>query len=112
VPGINGLTLSCNFKAFNIQQYPPVFPKPKKTKNTRLLTAYTLNGYIQKLLTGGYIGGKAHKIVSTGLYNWQNDVGFVLAFIATVTTALLSYHFFEKPFLRLKTKFTFVPSRD
>jgi peptidoglycan/LPS O-acetylase OafA/YrhL len=47
-----------------------------------------------------------------GLYEWRNNVGFVLAFIATVTVSLLSYNFFEKPFLRLKTRFTAIPSRD
>jgi len=47
-----------------------------------------------------------------GLYEWRNDVGFLIAFIATVIISLLSYRFFERPFLRLKRKFTYVPSRD
>jgi peptidoglycan/LPS O-acetylase OafA/YrhL len=47
-----------------------------------------------------------------GLYEWRNGVGFVIAFIATVTISMLSYRFFEKPFLRLKRRFTFIPSRD
>jgi peptidoglycan/LPS O-acetylase OafA/YrhL len=47
-----------------------------------------------------------------GLYEWRNGVGFVIAFIATVAISMLSYRFFEKPFLRLKKKFTFIPSRD
>ena len=47
-----------------------------------------------------------------GLYEWRNGVGFVIAFIATVTISILSYRFFEKPFLRLKRKFTVIPSRD
>jgi peptidoglycan/LPS O-acetylase OafA/YrhL len=47
-----------------------------------------------------------------GLYEWKNDVGFVIAFIVTVIISLLSYTFFEKPFLRLKKRFTIIPSRD
>lgn len=47
-----------------------------------------------------------------GLYEWKNDVGFVIAFIVTVIISLLSYTFFEKPFLRLKKRFTVIPSRD
>lgn len=47
-----------------------------------------------------------------GAYEWRNAVGFVIAFLATVIIASLSYSFFEKPFLRLKRKFTFIPSRD
>jgi len=47
-----------------------------------------------------------------GLYEWRNDVGFVVAFIATIIISVLSYKFFEKPFLRLKKRFTIIPSRD
>ena len=47
-----------------------------------------------------------------GLYEWRNNVGFIIAFLATVIISLLSYRFFEKPFLQLKGKFTFIPSRD
>ncbi|MDB5088150.1 MAG: hypothetical protein JWR09_2144 [Mucilaginibacter sp.] len=47
-----------------------------------------------------------------GLLEWQNDIGFVIAFLATVIVSLLSYNFFEKPFLKLKRKFTIIPSRD
>lgn len=46
------------------------------------------------------------------LYESRNGVGFVIAFILTVVISMLSYRFFEKPFLRLKKRFTFVPSRD
>lgn len=37
--------------------------------------------------------------------------GTTIVFGATVALASLSYHFYESPFLRLKRKFTFVPSR-
>ena len=47
-----------------------------------------------------------------GLYEWKNDVGFVIAFVVTVVISLSSYTFFEKPFLRLKKRFTYIPSRD
>lgn len=47
-----------------------------------------------------------------GLHDWQNDVGFVTALFATIVIAILSYNFLEKPFLRLKKKFTIIPSRD
>jgi peptidoglycan/LPS O-acetylase OafA/YrhL len=47
-----------------------------------------------------------------GLIEWKNEVGFILAFIITVTIATLSYSYFEKPFLKLKSRFTLIPSRD
>jgi peptidoglycan/LPS O-acetylase OafA/YrhL len=47
-----------------------------------------------------------------GLYEWRYNVGFIIAFLATVIISLLSYRFFEKPFLQLKRRFTFIPSRD
>ena len=49
---------------------------------------------------------------SVGLSEWKEEVGIALVFIASVTFATLSYNFFEKPFLRLKKKFTLIPSRD
>lgn len=49
---------------------------------------------------------------SIGLGDWAYNIGFIIAFIATVVIAALSYNFFEKPFLKLKRKFTKIPSRD
>ena len=43
---------------------------------------------------------------------WRGGVGTVLAFCFTVLIAHLSYSVYERPFLRLKRHFTFVPSRD
>jgi peptidoglycan/LPS O-acetylase OafA/YrhL len=37
--------------------------------------------------------------------------GTTIVFVATVGLACLSYHFYESPFLKLKRRFTFVPSR-
>jgi peptidoglycan/LPS O-acetylase OafA/YrhL len=37
--------------------------------------------------------------------------GTTIVFVATVGLASLSYHFYESPFLRLKSRFTFVSSR-
>jgi peptidoglycan/LPS O-acetylase OafA/YrhL len=47
-----------------------------------------------------------------GLSEWRNSLGFVIAFFAAISISLLSYNLFEKPFLRLKRRFTFIPSRD
>ena len=47
-----------------------------------------------------------------GLGEWKNEVGFIIALIATISMAQLSYRFFEKPFLNIKRKFTLIPSRD
>ncbi|MBO9594960.1 MAG: acyltransferase [Niabella sp.] len=47
-----------------------------------------------------------------GLYEWKHAVGMVIAFLMTVSLSFLSYRYFEKPFLRLKRRFTLVPSRD
>jgi peptidoglycan/LPS O-acetylase OafA/YrhL len=49
---------------------------------------------------------------SAGLAEWQNSIGQLIAFAASVATASLLYHVYERPFLRLKKRFTFVPSRD
>jgi peptidoglycan/LPS O-acetylase OafA/YrhL len=46
------------------------------------------------------------------LYEWRNSLGAVIAFVLTVSVATLSYRFFEKPFLHLKKRFTFIESRD
>jgi hypothetical protein len=46
------------------------------------------------------------------LPGWRNGLGTALAFCLTVLAAHLSYTIYERPFLRLKKRFTFVPSRD
>ncbi|MDW5266387.1 MULTISPECIES: acyltransferase [Acidobacteriaceae] len=46
------------------------------------------------------------------LGQWRGGVGTAIAFGAVVLIAHLSYQLYERPFLRLKKRFTFVPSRD
>jgi peptidoglycan/LPS O-acetylase OafA/YrhL len=48
---------------------------------------------------------------AAGVGAWRDDVGAVLAFGATVAVASVLYRTVEAPFLRLKRRFTFVPSR-
>lgn len=47
-----------------------------------------------------------------GIPGWRDNIGQLIAFVATVALASLLYRFYETPFLRLKRRFTFVPSRD
>ncbi|MBO9672175.1 MAG: acyltransferase [Sphingobacteriaceae bacterium] len=47
-----------------------------------------------------------------GLAEWKNTIGFIMAFSITVLLASLSYRYFEKPFLKLKKRYTLIPSRD
>jgi peptidoglycan/LPS O-acetylase OafA/YrhL len=53
-----------------------------------------------------------HLSVALRLSYWRDALGTIIALTLTILVAMLSYHFFEKPFLRLKKRFTFVPSRD
>ncbi|HEY9128190.1 MAG TPA: acyltransferase [Acidobacteriaceae bacterium] len=46
------------------------------------------------------------------LASWSGAVGTILSFVIVVLLAHLSYQFYERPFLQLKRRFTFVPSRD
>ncbi|MBN9615214.1 MAG: hypothetical protein BGO25_03100 [Acidobacteriales bacterium 59-55] len=46
------------------------------------------------------------------LIGWRGGVGTILSFLFTILVAHLSYQFYERPFLRLKRRFTIVPSRD
>ena len=46
------------------------------------------------------------------LQDWYVQIGFVLAFGMTVLVAAASHHWFERPFMKLKGRFTVVPSRD
>jgi peptidoglycan/LPS O-acetylase OafA/YrhL len=47
-----------------------------------------------------------------GIAGWRDNIGQLIAFAASVFFASLLYRFYETPFLRLKRRFTFVPSRD
>jgi peptidoglycan/LPS O-acetylase OafA/YrhL len=46
------------------------------------------------------------------LTDWRSGVGTIVSFVITIVVAHLSYQFYERPFLRLKRRFTIVPSRD
>ena len=46
------------------------------------------------------------------LRNWTGGLGTLIVFGTTILLAHLSYQLYERPFLRLKRRFTFVPSRD
>lgn len=46
------------------------------------------------------------------LYEWRNGIGMIMALAVTIAIASLSYRFFERPFLKLKARFTIVPSRS
>jgi peptidoglycan/LPS O-acetylase OafA/YrhL len=46
------------------------------------------------------------------LAKWTGGVGTAIALGTTILLAHLSYQLYERPFLRLKGRFTFVPSRD
>jgi len=53
-----------------------------------------------------------HATDAMGMAAWRDHIGMLIAFAASVFFASLLYHFFEKPFLRLKRRFTYVRSRD
>ena len=46
-----------------------------------------------------------------GIEEWKNELGIIIVFSLTIIFATLSYHFFEEPFLKLKKKYTLIPSR-
>jgi peptidoglycan/LPS O-acetylase OafA/YrhL len=43
---------------------------------------------------------------------WNDGFGTIIVLGMTILLASLSYRFFERPFLNLKKRFTFIPSRD
>jgi peptidoglycan/LPS O-acetylase OafA/YrhL len=49
---------------------------------------------------------------AAGLGNWQNTIGALIAFAASVFFASLLYRFVETPFLRLKRRYAVIASRD
>jgi peptidoglycan/LPS O-acetylase OafA/YrhL len=49
---------------------------------------------------------------NAGIAGWRDNIGQLIAFAAAVFFASLLYRFYETPFLRLKRRFTIVPSRD
>jgi peptidoglycan/LPS O-acetylase OafA/YrhL len=53
-----------------------------------------------------------HLCDAAGMGAWYDSIGALLAFAATVIVASVLYRTVETPFLRLKRRFTLVPSRD
>lgn len=49
---------------------------------------------------------------NAGVGGWRDNIGMAIAFVATVILASLLYRYFETPFLKLKQRYTKVPSRD
>jgi len=49
---------------------------------------------------------------SLHLASWRSGVGTMMSLLATILVAHVSYQFYERSFLRLKWRFTIVPSRD
>ena len=49
---------------------------------------------------------------SVGLAMWRDVIAAVIAFGLTVSLASISYFLVERPFLHLKRRFSFIPSRD
>lgn len=54
----------------------------------------------------------SHVAEMAGVPGWRDNIGMALAFAATVTVAGLLYRYYEAPFLKLKRRFTAIPSRD
>lgn len=46
------------------------------------------------------------------LADWRDGIGTTLALCLTILVAHTSYQLYEKPFLRLKSRYTIVPSRQ
>lgn len=46
------------------------------------------------------------------LVAWRGGVGTAATFLLTILLAHISYRFYERPFLRLKRRYTYVPSAD
>ena len=49
---------------------------------------------------------------SAGVATWRDTIAAVAAFGLTVALASISYFLVERPFLHLKRRFSFIPSRD
>lgn len=77
--------------------------------------SYGLYVFHELMYTLVFHSWKAHlRWISEHLYldQWSGAVGTFIAFCLTALMAQLSYRFYELPFLRLKQRFTFIPSRN
>jgi peptidoglycan/LPS O-acetylase OafA/YrhL len=65
--------------------------------------------YVFHMLFLNIFVGIAHKIVGHRSQTVTNAVLFVVAASGSIASAWLSFHFFERPFLKLKDRFTSHP---
>jgi peptidoglycan/LPS O-acetylase OafA/YrhL len=73
---------------------------------------YVLHAFVLYCVFRLWSSGLTQLSTTLHLANWRNAFGTVLVLAGTISLAMLSYHLYEKPFLQLKRRFTFVPSRD
>jgi peptidoglycan/LPS O-acetylase OafA/YrhL len=73
---------------------------------------YLFHQWVYTLIFDRWKMQLGHLSSSLHLAAWSGAVGTVLTFGIATLIAHLSYQFYEKPFLKLKRRFTFVPSRD
>jgi peptidoglycan/LPS O-acetylase OafA/YrhL len=92
---------------------PPHFlPKPIVYLGRISYGLYLFHQFIYFLVFDVWKAHLLHLSELLHLENWSGAVGTTIAFCTTVLLAHVSYQLYEKPFLRLKRRFTFVPSRD
>ena len=73
---------------------------------------YVIHIFFSWLVYDQFKPGLTRICAAIGVGTCQDVIGALIAFAATVFFASLLYRTFEMPFLRLKRRFTFVPSRD
>jgi peptidoglycan/LPS O-acetylase OafA/YrhL len=69
--------------------------------------------YLGKISYGMYMYHTIAVVIGVKIshsYNNSNFVSYPISYVLTILISMLSYEFFEKPFLRIKDKFTTVKS--